>query len=134
MSTNIHIIRGKYYADRFRSYRVMLDGKDVGKLPANEGLVIPVESGPHEVSLRIDWCGCEPVTFKTEEGSDIWFECGNSFAGWKMIFILFGISFYRNGYLWLKKTKPNQALERNAYVRHASCGAAVAPATGVAHL
>jgi tetratricopeptide (TPR) repeat protein len=32
------------------------------------------------------------------------------------------------------KTKPNQALERNAYVRHAACGARVAPATGVAHL
>jgi hypothetical protein len=30
--------------------------------------------------------------------------------------------------------KPNQTLEHNAYARHASCGAAVAPATGMAHM
>lgn len=33
-----------------------------------------------------------------------------------------------------QKEGANQALERNAYVRHAACGARVAPATGVAHL
>jgi len=32
------------------------------------------------------------------------------------------------------KTEPNQALEHNAYARHASCCAPVAPSTGVAHL
>jgi hypothetical protein len=36
-------------------------------------------------------------------------------------------------YLYLQKP-PNQALERNAYVRHASCGARVTPAIAVAHL
>jgi hypothetical protein len=34
----------------------------------------------------------------------------------------------------LNNEEPNQALERNAYVRHAGCVAAIAPATGVAHL
>jgi|NGEPerStandDraft_6_1074524.scaffolds.fasta_scaffold57598_1 hypothetical protein len=35
---------------------------------------------------------------------------------------------------WISLNTPNQPLERNAYVRHAGCVAAVAPAIGVAHL
>jgi GNAT superfamily N-acetyltransferase len=33
-----------------------------------------------------------------------------------------------------KETPANQPLEHNAYARHAGCGAAAAPSTGVAHL
>ena len=32
------------------------------------------------------------------------------------------------------ENQPNQALERNVYARHASCGARVTPAIAVAHL
>jgi hypothetical protein len=34
----------------------------------------------------------------------------------------------------ISQNTPNQPLEHNAYARHASCVAAVAPSTGVAHL
>jgi len=56
MSASITLSRGTGYADRLRSYRVMLDGKEIGRIGNGETKSFPVGPGQHELVVKIDWC------------------------------------------------------------------------------
>ncbi len=47
--------------DRFRSYKVVIDGEDRGRIKSNEVKTYDVDSGIHSVVLRINFWGCPAV-------------------------------------------------------------------------
>jgi hypothetical protein len=44
------------WRDRFRSYLVVIDDKEVGQVRRGQRLEIPITPGHHEIFLKIDWC------------------------------------------------------------------------------
>jgi hypothetical protein len=46
-------------ADKWRAYRVMVDGHNVGKLRAGERIRYRAAVGSHSVWVAIDWCRSE---------------------------------------------------------------------------
>jgi len=44
------------WRDRFRSYLVMIDDKEVGQVRRGQRLEIQVTPGHHQIFLKIDWC------------------------------------------------------------------------------
>ncbi len=44
------------WRDRFRSYTVMIDEKEVGQVRRGQRLDLPITPGRHQVFLKIDWC------------------------------------------------------------------------------
>lgn len=61
------------WRDRYRSYRVLIDGSGVGRLRRGEQLEVTVSPGPHRVRIRIDWSGSKEVVVDVAEGQVVSF-------------------------------------------------------------
>ncbi len=81
---------------------MILDGSDVGSLSRGETLEFKTQPGSHTLSLKIDWCRSNEVSFETFEGEAPEFRCGG-LTGLKVFVGLWYITFGRNRYLWLKR-------------------------------
>ncbi len=99
----ITVRRTTNYPDRLRAYKVKVDGVVVGSVRARKSVTIPITPGKHSLVLQIDWCGSEPIDFDVQSGEHVLFECGNSHAGWRIIFALFYMIFRTHQYLWLRR-------------------------------
>jgi len=63
------------WRDRFRSYRVVLDGEVVGRVRSGAEAAFPVEPGPHSLDVRIDWTGSGIKFFNVLPGQNVAFTC-----------------------------------------------------------
>lgn len=99
----ITISRDSGFADKFRAYQVMLDGKSIGEINDGETESFDVPTGRHELRLEIDWCGSNTVVFDLDR-NDLAFECGSNLRGLRRYLALIYISFKRKSYIWLKQS------------------------------
>jgi hypothetical protein len=63
--------RDKGYADKFRKYRIRLDGSEIGTLAEGEVLRQDISEGRHIVEARVDWCGSQPLEFAAQLGEQV---------------------------------------------------------------
>ena len=101
--TQITVRRTTSYADRLRAYKVKVDGVVVGLVRARESITVPVSPGRHSLVIRIDWCGSEQIDFEAQSGEHVRFECGSSLTGWRLLLVVFYITFWTRQYLWLRR-------------------------------
>jgi hypothetical protein len=59
------------WRDRFRSYNLLVDSDQVGKIRSGQTLPIEVSPGRHTAQARISWTGSEPLEFDLAAGSQI---------------------------------------------------------------
>ena len=98
----IRIHRKKSYADKMRTYKVILDGKQVAEVKEGCTVDFEVSEGMHNLKIKIDWCESPSVEFAAN-GGEITFECGSNLNGIKVFFGIFYILFRRKHYVWLRK-------------------------------
>ncbi len=91
------------WPDRLRAYKVMLDGKEIGKIKNGEEREFDAPAGRHRLCLKIDWCGSNTVDFETP-GNAVEFECGSNLTEGKALLAILYITFLRDHYIWLKRT------------------------------
>ena len=94
--------RSRQYADRLRSYEVVLDGNVVCHINMGEVFEYHPLPGAHTLQLKIDWCRSAKLDFEIQDNEVMDFECGG-LSGYKLWFVLWMTIFQRNRYLWLKK-------------------------------
>jgi hypothetical protein len=70
------------FRDRFRAYRVLLDGKETRRLVFGETVEIEVEPGQHRLQIRIDWSGSNERHVTVKAGECAEFVCRPSGAAW----------------------------------------------------
>lgn len=104
MDNMIKIKRDSGYADRIRAYKVILDEKVIGEIKNGQEVTLEVPKGNHQLYLKIDWCRSNTVNFDAND-SAIKFECGSNLRGLKILLVMFYIIFFRDQYLWLKKSQ-----------------------------
>lgn len=105
----ITVTRTTSYPGRLRSYKVKIDGVILGQVRAGSSVTIPVSSGRHSISLRIDWCGSEPIDFEAKPGEHLYFEGGSNLVnGWGMLFPLLYAVFFPHRYLWLRRAAQSE--------------------------
>ena len=90
------------YPDRFRAYKVQVDGELVGKIEPKNTMEFSLVPGLHEVMLSIDWCKSNIVEINIKNGETLAMECGSSLSGRRMLLAIVYIMFLRNRYLWLR--------------------------------
>lgn len=61
--------------DGYRTYRIYLDGRRVGKIRAGEELRLPISPGKHRLQLRIDWTASQKLEFEIGEDDGADFVC-----------------------------------------------------------
>lgn len=65
--SSITIQRNREYNNRFRSFRIFIDGREVGKIGHGETKTFTVTPGAHRVMAKIDWCSSEEVEVNVQE-------------------------------------------------------------------
>lgn len=68
------------FRDRFRGYKVLIDGVEAGKIRRGETLRLPVPEGRHTLQLEIDWCTSQPSPLVVANGQTVAFGCAPSDA------------------------------------------------------
>lgn len=58
-----------------RSYRVILDGKTVGRVKSGESLTLTTTPGKHELHFAIDWCRSRREVFGLDEEAAVYARC-----------------------------------------------------------
>lgn len=75
-SAELELVRARAgWADRWRSYQVLLDGVKVAKIRGGQTQVVPVEPGNHEVHLTIDWARSPSVDVDVGAGQRVRLKC-----------------------------------------------------------
>jgi hypothetical protein len=75
--------------DRFRAYRVLLDGQQVAKLRIGESKQLRIAPGRHSLRLAIDWSGSHEIEILLKPDERAAFVCGpagNALTGWWQVF------------------------------------------------
>ncbi len=57
------------YRDKFRRYRIEVDGVVKARLKRGDRVSIAVTSGRHRVRARIDWTGSPEIEVSSDDGS-----------------------------------------------------------------
>ena len=101
----LNIKRENSRFDQYRNYKIILDGKLLGKLSSNETKSFKINSGSHIIYVKIDWCRSNKIKFNSSNSSNssINLECG-SFANnaLKGLLVFIYATVFRRKYLWLK--------------------------------
>jgi hypothetical protein len=56
------------FRDRFRAYRLEIDGEPVGQIRYGKEILVETRPGRRTVQARIDWTGSEELTLDLVEG------------------------------------------------------------------
>jgi hypothetical protein len=68
--------RGGGYQDALRAYKILVDGKDVGKIKANKQEDISLAFGQHTIQFKIDWMASPTLNFQlSAEKPEVRVEC-----------------------------------------------------------
>ncbi len=66
----ITITRSSEYTNAMRSYKIILDGKNAGKIGNGKSIDLYVEGGTHTLQFKVDWCGSQTITFDIKEDGE----------------------------------------------------------------
>ena len=104
MKSSIKIKRNKKYGDFFRSYEIILDGKNAGNIVQNQSISIALDSGHHSLKMKIDWCDSEEINFNINPEEEIKFECENNRSSpLKVLLIFYYLIFDTSNWILLKR-------------------------------
>ena len=96
--STIRLVRPSLFVDVLRSYRILVNGSDAGKIGNNSTLEIRAPAGPVTIEARLDWVRSQPLTIDAVPGQTLEVEVRNH---WGASRALWAISFGRNSYLVL---------------------------------
>jgi hypothetical protein len=93
----ITITREKTYADKLRSYNVILDGTKIGSIKQGETKTFDTRPGPHKLLLKIDWALSNELQFN----GDAQFQCRNVAKGLQVLLAILYTTIWSNRYITL---------------------------------
>jgi hypothetical protein len=74
------------WRDRLRSYRLIMDGVQMGTLSRGSSLRYEVAPGQHHICLRVDWCRSRVLKFDVQPGETVSFICAASAGSWRALY------------------------------------------------
>lgn len=100
----LKIKRYSAWVDAFRKYKIILDGKEIGKIKNGESLEFPIEQGEHSLVLKIDYARSNKVSFSSNN-ENVEFVCGSNLKGWKILLTPIYSIFLFNQYVRLEQKR-----------------------------
>jgi hypothetical protein len=77
--------RDKGWSDKFRKWKVVLDGNEVGRLREGEEIRVDVPDGAHEIQMKIDWTTSAKIPFECGSDEEVRFICRPTAKPWNVI-------------------------------------------------
>jgi hypothetical protein len=100
MAAKIVVLRRTGKVDRFRSYRVLVDGERVGSLRQGEQKEFDVAPGRHKVEVIVDWGRSPAISVDLKPTDSVRLECTSQASISSAVFRIF---FRRRQYLSLRR-------------------------------
>ena len=97
-SCTIRFVRPSGYADRIRSYQMLVNGRDVGTIGNGKTLEVKAAPGAIRIEAKIDWAKARPLTVNTVPRQTVEVEVRNRWGVW---LALWAITFGKDDYLLL---------------------------------
>ena len=98
----LKITRDKGWADKLRSYKIIVDEKEIAEIKEGETVELDIDQGQHELYCMIAWCRSNKLTFDVNSLNEIKaFEVKSSLRGVKLLLCILYSSILRNSYLRL---------------------------------
>src|SRR5262245_26768413 len=94
----IRFVRPSGYPDRIRSYKMLVNGVQVGKIANGETLEVTVAAGTAVIEATIDWAKARPLTISTVANQTVEIEVRNRRSA---LLGLWAVTFASNNYLSL---------------------------------
>jgi hypothetical protein len=74
-SATIHLTRYPNQGDRFRAYRIVLDGTRAGTIRGGNTCSFEVQPGHHDLFLTIDWASSPHLSLDLAAGAEVQMIC-----------------------------------------------------------
>jgi hypothetical protein len=94
--------------DRWRRYRVLIDGELAGLIGHGETEEFDVSPGQHVVQLKVDWCGSPPLSLDDVGTEGVELTCGPDYSPWFPLWR----AIFRPGH-WISLRPANQTQDPN---------------------
>ena len=98
----LKVIRRSGYADYLRSYKILVNGAQVGIIARNGVLDVEVPSGQITIEARVDWGRSQALAVEAVPNQTIEIEVANN---WGALLALWAITFGSRTYLTLKNLR-----------------------------
>lgn len=99
MSTQLHMERASAgYVDRYRAYKVIVNGEPKAELRRGDVKKIDVDPGEIEVYLKIDWCSSRKIRIALKTGETVRVCCRPR----SLATAFYGLTFGRHDYVHLQ--------------------------------
>ncbi len=96
----ITVRRTTHHADKWRTYRIVVDGEVAGAVGPGEMLRKEVAPGIHTVEAKIDWCSARPLQIDVDQDIELIVE--SNLQGWRLALGLPTVLFRWRHYLNLR--------------------------------
>jgi hypothetical protein len=97
--------RDRGWVDRFRNYKIVVDGSEIGRLAEGDLLRQEIATGSHVIEARIDWCGSQPLEFEASS-EDLTVLVANATQDGGVLSTIYFLAFKRRNYLCLRLADP----------------------------
>ncbi|MDT0689030.1 hypothetical protein RM549_04490 [Salegentibacter sp. F188] len=96
IKSSLKIKRNSEWANKFRSFKLVLDGEILGYIEDREVKEFKISPGKHTLKAKLGWCGSKPVIFEVMEGEEKLVEVkGFIFSSWFLpVALLNGILYF----------------------------------------
>ena len=74
------------WRDRARSYKVLIDGRQVGMLRQDDAATYTVEPGTHTVQMKIDWCTSRKLSVDVPNDGTTEVTCRPGHSSWTALY------------------------------------------------
>lgn len=102
-NTKITIKRDSGYADRFRSYQVIVDGETIGSIADGQSKSFSIKPGAHTLRLKIDWGKSNDVVFTAVRDKTTHFICASRARGVKVLLAVIYATILSQRYIKLER-------------------------------
>lgn len=98
----VQVERRAGWIDLLRAYKIVVDGRVVGKVGNRGSTEFDVAPGRHTIQMKIDWCGSPTLEFHAAEGRRMKF-MARSLSGFRVLLAFLFAIFWWNGYITLEQ-------------------------------
>jgi hypothetical protein len=70
------------WRDKLRRYKVVLDGKPIGKIADGGVEEFSIEPGSHTLRIKLDWAGSPTIEFEVGAGESVSWSCRPGGGAW----------------------------------------------------
>lgn len=86
--TTIRLKRKSEVENKMRNFKILLNGKEIGKISDGELKDFSIEPGKHTLTAKIDWCSSKPLELNMSSNETMYVTVGSYRSSKKLLLFI----------------------------------------------